>query len=106
MDLTNYWCVIDAEGHYANVDIHEAVKKEPDWGNPLSVTKSAYGVTFPYTVKLDEAALNTVIAQDGSAADYTNIGGVNIYKGTEKEEFSLTVKSIKFYKYEEDIPKA
>ncbi len=106
MDLTNYWCVIDAEGHYANVDIHDAVKKEPDWGNPLSVTKSAYGVTFPYTVKLDEAALNTVIAQDGSAADYTNIGGVNIYKGTEKEEFSLTVKSIKFYKYEEDIPKA
>ncbi len=106
MDLTDYWCVIDAEGHYANVDIHDAVKKEPTYGNPLSVTKSAYGVTFPYTVKLDDAALNTTTAQDGSSADYKNVGGVNIYKGTETEEFSLTVKSIKFYKYEEDIPKA
>lgn len=51
--------------------------------------------------------LNTdITATDGTKADYTNVGGVNIYKGTETEEFSLTIKSIKFYKYEEDIPKA
>ncbi len=107
MDLTGYYCVIDAEGHYTNVDIQDAEKKEPDWGNPLSVTKPAYGVTFPYTVKLDDEVLNTdITATDGTKADYTNVGGVNIYKGTETEEFSLTIKSIKFYKYEEDIPKA
>lgn len=81
------------------------MKKELNYGNPLSVTDPAYGKTFPYKIKLDEAALNPGKDADGNAPDYTNVGGVNIYKGTETEEFSLTVKSIKFYKYEEDIPK-
>ncbi len=105
MDLTNYWCVIDAEGDNMNIDIHDAVRKEPDWGNPYSVTAPAYGKAFPYTIKLDEAAMNPNKDVDGNASDYTNVGGVNIYKGASGSN-SLTVKSIKFYKYEEDIPKA
>ena len=106
MDLTNYWCVIDAEGDNMNIDITDAVRKEPDWGNPYSVVAPAYGKAFPYTIKLDDAALNPVKDKEGNPADYTNVGGVNIYKGDGTDEYTVIVKSIKFYKYEEDIPKA
>ena len=105
MDLTDYWCVIDAEGDNMNIDIQDAVRKEPDWGNPYSVTAPAYGKAFPYTIKLDDAAKNSANDKEGNPADYTNVGGVNIYKGA-SGAYTLTVKSIKFYKHEEDIPKA
>ena len=106
MDLTNYWCVIDAEGDNMNIDITDAVRKEPDWENPYSVIAPAYGKAFPYVVKLDDAAKNPTNDKEGNPADYTNVAGVNIYKGDATNEYTLVVKSIKFYKYEEDIPKA
>ena len=105
MDLTNYYCVIDAEGPNMNVDIQDAVRREPTWGNPYAVIAPQYGKAFPFKIQLTEANYNPAKDKDGNSADCTNVGGVNIYKGTQSEEFILTVKSIKFYKYEEDIPK-
>ena len=105
MDLTNYYCVIDAEGPNMNVDIQDAVRKEPDWGNPYAVIAPQYGKAFPFKIQLTEANYNPAKDDKGNSADCTNVGGVNIYKGTQSEEFILIVKSIKFYKYEEDIPK-
>ncbi len=104
MDLTGYWCVIDAEGCISTLEIHDKEKKETEYSNPYSVTKIKYGQTYPYAIQLSPENLNTAEVQGGGVADYTNVGGVQFAKGQESEEISLTIKSIKFYKYEKDIP--
>ena len=104
MDLTGYWCVIDAEGCISTLEIHDKEKKETEYSNPYSVTKIKYGQTYPFAIQLSPENLNTAEVQGGGVADYTNVGGVQFAKGQESEEISLTIKSIKFYKYQKDIP--
>ena len=104
MDLTGYWCVIDAEGCISTLEIHDKEKKETEYSNPYSVTKIKYGQTYPYAIQLSPENLNTAEVQGGGVADYTNVGGVQFAKGQEKEELSLTINSITFYKNEKDIP--
>ncbi len=104
MDLTGYYCVIDAEGCISTVEIHDKEKHETIYNNPYSVTKIQYGKTFPFVLQLSPDNLNTAEVSEGGTADYTNVGGVQFAKGEETEELVLTVKSIKFYKYEKDIP--
>ncbi len=104
MDLTGYWCVIDAEGCISTVEIHDKEKKETEYSNPYSVTQIKYGQTFPWAIQLSPENLNTAEVKGGGVADYTNVGGVQFAKGQESEELVLTVKSIKFYKYQKDIP--
>ncbi len=104
MDLTGYYCVIDAEGCISTVEIHDMEKHETVYNNPYSVTKIQYGKAFPFVLQLSPENLNTAEVSEGGTADYTNVGGVQFAKGDETEELVLTVKSIKFYKYEKDIP--
>ena len=79
-------------------------KHETVYNNPYSVTKIQYGKAFPFVLQLSPENLNTAEVSEGGTADYTNVGGVQFAKGDETEELVLTVKSIKFYKYEKDIP--
>ncbi len=110
MDLTGYWCVIDAEGCTATVEIHDASKTEPAWNNPLSCIAPQYGKSFPFKIELSEANLNDKELKDGDGVlqpvepDYEHVAGVSLAKGTQKEELVLVVKSIKFYRNESDIP--
>ena len=104
MDLTGYYCVIDAEGCISTVEIHDKEKHETIYNNPYSVTKIEYGKAFPFVIQLSPENLNTAEVAEGGTADYTNVAGVQFAKGQEGEEISLTIKSIKFYKYEKDIP--
>lgn len=98
MDLTGYTCVIDAEGSTMNVNIEDASRKEPVWGNAFCVAKPQYGAKFPFSLELNDANLSGDNDKDGKAADYKTVGRVTIYKGTGKEAYDLTVKSIKFIK--------
>lgn len=98
-DLSDYsYVVVDtAEGNTMNFSILDATKKD-EWGNQASVGIK-YGASFP--LKESTAGL---LNSGVEGADYTNVIGVSIFKGTEKEEKTVTVKSIKFYKNEADIP--
>ena len=98
-DISDYsYVVVDtAEGNTMNFSILDATKKD-EWGNQASVG-IRYGASFP--LKESTAAL---LNSGVEGADYTNVIGVSIFKGTEKEEKTVTVKSIKFYKNEADIP--
>ncbi len=114
MDLTNYWCVIDAEGTNATVELPDATRTEPAWGNAVSVIPPKYGSSFPFKLQLSEENKNSDMLPDQAGTlkpveggvDFTTVAGVSLAKGTQKEELTLIVKSITFYKYEEDIPKA
>ena len=114
MDLTNYWCVIEAEGTNATVELPDATRKEPAWDNPVSVIPPQYGSSFPFKLQLSEENKNSDMLPDQGGTlkpveggvDFTTVAGVSLAKSTQKEELTLIVKSIRFYKYEEDIPKA
>ena len=106
--LDNYWCVIEAEGNIT-VEIADAVKVM-DYGNytaAVQLLAPAYGAGLPYKVKLDPANLT----QDAKSqnCDFSNIK-ITLAKGANQGDYpdaaekTLVVKSIKFYKYEEDIP--
>ena len=105
MDLTNYWLVIDAEGHYETVSVWDAERQNSGKWDRFEVAKPQYGKNFPFKMQLTEEMLGESKDSEGNGADFTNVGAIRFSKGTGTEEEVLTVKSIKFYKYEEDIPK-
>ena len=99
MDLTGYTCVIDAEGPNVNINIEDATRKENvSWDAPYCVAKPQYYKSLPYEIKLDDKVITDKNDKAGNSPDYSSVGQVTIYKGTQKDAFEVTVKSIKFIK--------
>ena len=85
-----------------NFNVSDATRVEPAYGNPLDAM-TRYGVNFADGVNKIELTTPTATGKDGNPADYKNVGKVTFYKGTEKTANTITIKSIKFVKSDEDL---
>lgn len=80
----------------------DATRVEPVYSNPLNAL-IRYGVNFADGVNKIELTTPTETGKDGNPADYKNVGKVCFYKGTETTAKTITIKSIKFVKSDEDL---
>ena len=122
LDLTDWYCTIEASGSNTSVEILDAHCVEADWGNPYSVIAPQYGKSFPRKIQLSDTMKNPAKAYDKKpefdkdnkttitngaveqTPEYKSVNRVQLFKGEQTEELKLNVKSIKFYKNESDIP--
>lgn len=82
--------------------MQDATRVEPAWGNPLdSLTR--YGLNFADGETKIELTPPTATGKDGKPADYKNVGKICFYKGTETTPNTITIKSIRFVKSDEDL---
>lgn len=121
LDLTDWYCTIEASGSNTSVEILDAHCVEADWGNPYSVIAPQYGKSFPRKIQLSDTMKNPAKAYDKKPVftentttitngaveqtpGYESVNRVQLAKGTQTDELKLNVKSIKFYKNGSDIP--
>ena len=104
IDVSGFaYVVIDASGDNMTLEVQDATRQEPDWGNPLaSILK--YGLPFPAKIALTDSQFGDRVGKDGEKPTYSNIGKISFAKGTEKNVKSLRVKTIRFYKNADDVP--
>ena len=97
-----YVVVETVGGATTNFNVSDATRVEPVYNNPLNAL-IRYGVNFADGVNKIELTTPTETGKDGNPADYKNVGKVCFYKGTETTAKTITIKSIKFVKSDEDL---